>query len=93
MKSVLPEDVSITTNTPLVIGDRTYMSPTINLPPGLIGKLSGIIIVLVDPNSYTKEKLSSAIIRITMYDLEGKETRPTAENPLVFSIDIDPKTT
>jgi hypothetical protein len=73
----------------LVVGDRTYKAPTITLPLELAGSVSAVSIVTVDPASYTKGKLSSPIIRVTLYDVEGKVIEPSPENPITVTADVD----
>jgi hypothetical protein len=89
VKSVLAEDTSIEDDTPLVVGTRTYKVTKITLPAGLAGKVSAVSIVTVDPASYTKRKLSSPIIGITLFDLAGNVIEPSPENPITFSVDVD----
>jgi hypothetical protein len=55
----------------------------------LAGKVSVASIVMVDPASYTKGKLSSAIVGITLYDLEVNVVEPSADTPITFTIDVD----
>jgi hypothetical protein len=73
----------------LIVGDRLYKATTITLPPGLVGKVSAATILTVDPSSYNKAKLSSAIFRINLYDLMGVLIEPSLEEPITFSVDVD----
>jgi hypothetical protein len=72
VKSVTADESEISDDTPLVVGSRTYKVTKITLPDNLKGKVSAVNIVTVDPASYTGGHITSPIVGITIYGLNGE---------------------